>query len=152
MRIFTRMSVAFVISLIAAVMFLSSTISSTSAGNWPQWRGPEGQGVSRETGLPVEWSATTDRGILTCLNAKTGELVYEGGRVPIPATFTASPVAFDGKILLTSEDGDTFMVRAGPKHELLGSNTVGEPVYASPAIADGRIFIRGENNLYAIGN
>lgn len=95
---------------------------------------------------------TTDRGILTCLDAKTGELVYEGGRVPIPATFTASPVAFDGKILLTSEDGDTFMVKAGPKHEVLGSNSVGEPVYASPAIADGRIFIRGEKNLYAIGN
>jgi len=94
----------------------------------------------------------TDRGILTCLNAKTGELVYEGGRVPIPATFTASPVAFDGKILLTSEDGDTFMVKAGPKHEILGSNSVGEPVYASPAIAEGRIFIRGEKNLYAIGN
>jgi len=95
---------------------------------------------------------TTDRGILTCLNPKTGAIVYEGGRVPIPATFTASPVAFDGKILLTSEDGDTFMVKAGPKHEILGSNTVGEPVYASPAIADGRIFIRGEKNLYAIGN
>jgi len=95
---------------------------------------------------------TTDRGILTCLNAKTGEVMYEGGRVPIPATFTASPVAFDGKLLLTSEDGDTFMVKAGPKHEILGSNSVGEPVYASPAIADGRIFIRGEKNLYAIGN
>jgi len=95
---------------------------------------------------------TTDRGILTCLNAKTGELIYEGGRVPIPATFTASPVAFGGKILLTSEDGDTFMVKAGPKHEILGSNSVGEPVYASPAIANGRIFIRGEKNLYAIGN
>ncbi len=95
---------------------------------------------------------TTDRGILTCINAKTGEVVYEGGRVPIPATFTASPVAFDGKILLTSEDGDTFMVKAGPKHEILGSNSVGEPVYASPAIADGRIFIRGEKNLYAIEN
>ncbi|MDQ3665592.1 MAG: PQQ-like beta-propeller repeat protein [Acidobacteriota bacterium] len=95
---------------------------------------------------------TTDRGILTCLNAKTGEVVYEGGRVPIPATFTASPVAFDGKILLTSEDGDTFMVKAGPKHEILGSNSVSEPVYASPAIADGYIFIRGEKNLYAIGN
>ncbi len=95
---------------------------------------------------------TTDRGILTCLKAKTGELVYEGGRVPIPATFTASPVAFDGKILLTSEDGDTFMVKAGPKHEILGCNSVGEPVYASPAIADKRIFIRGEKNLYAIGN
>jgi len=95
---------------------------------------------------------TTDRGILTCIDAKTGEVKYEGGRIPIPATFTASPVAFEGKILMTSEDGDTFIVKAGPKHEVLGTNTVGEPVYASPAIADGRIFIRGEKNLYCIGS
>lgn len=95
---------------------------------------------------------TTDRGILTCLDAKTGAVKYEGGRVPIPATFTASPVAVDGKLLLTSEDGDTFVVKAGPVHQIIGTNTVGEPVYASPAIADGRIFIRAEKNLYAIGN
>ncbi len=94
---------------------------------------------------------TTDRGILTCLDAMTGAVKYEGGRIPIPATFTASPVAFEGKILMTSEDGDTFIVKAGPKHEILGTNSVGEPVYASPAIADGRIFIRGEKNLYCIG-
>ena len=94
---------------------------------------------------------TTDRGVLTCIAAKTGEVKYEGGRIPIPATFTASPVAFDGKILMTSEDGDTFIVKSGPKHEILGTNSIGEPVYASPAIADGRIFIRGEKNLYCIG-
>ncbi len=92
----------------------------------------------------------SDRGIITCLNAKTGAVVYEGGRVPIPATFTASPVAFDNKILLTSEDGDTFIIKAGPKHEILGTNSLDEPVYASPAIADGKIFIRGEKNLYCI--
>lgn len=92
----------------------------------------------------------TDRGIITCLNAKTGGVVYEGGRVPIPATFTASPVAFDNKLLLTSEDGDTFVVKAGPKHEVLGTNSLDEPVYASPAIADGKIFLRGEKNLYCI--
>ena len=95
---------------------------------------------------------TTDRGILTALDAKTGEVKYEGGRIPIPATFTASPVAYEGKILMTSEDGDTFMIKAGPKHEILGTNSVGEAVYASPAIADGRIFIRGEKNLYCIGS
>ena len=95
---------------------------------------------------------TTDRGILTAIDAKTGDVKYEGGRIPIPATFTASPVAFEGKILMTSEDGDTFIVKAGPKHEIIGTNSIGEPVYASPAIADGRIFIRGEKNLYAIGN
>ncbi len=93
---------------------------------------------------------TTDRGILTCLDAKTGEVKYEGGRIPIPATFTASPIAFEGKILLTSEDGDTFVVKAGPKHEILGTNSVGEPVYASPAVADGKIFIRGEKNMYCV--
>jgi len=95
---------------------------------------------------------TSDRGVLTCLDAKTGEVKYEGGRVPVPATFTASPIAFDGKILLTSEDGDTFIVKAGPKHEIVGTNSVGEPVYASPAVADGNIFIRGERNLYCIGS
>jgi outer membrane protein assembly factor BamB len=95
---------------------------------------------------------TTDRGILTCLDARTGEVKYEGGRIPIPATFTASPVAFDGKILLTSEDGDTFIVKAGTRYEIIGTNSLGEPVYASPAIADGRILIRGEKNLYCIGS
>ena len=95
---------------------------------------------------------TTDRGILTCIDAKTGEVKYEGGRIPIPATFTASPVAFEGKILMTSEDGDTFIVKAGPKHEIIGTNSIGEAVYASPAVAEGRIFIRGEKNLYCIGS
>ena len=95
---------------------------------------------------------TTDRGILTCIDARTGEVKYEGGRIPIPATFTASPVAFEGKILMTSEDGDTFIVKSGPKHEILGTNSIGEPVYASPAIADGKIYIRGEKNLYCIGS
>jgi outer membrane protein assembly factor BamB len=92
----------------------------------------------------------TDRGILTCLDAKTGSVRYEGGRIPVPATFTASPVAFDGKILLTSEDGDTFVIRAGPKYEVISTNSVGEPVYASPAVSDGMIFIRGEKNLFCI--
>jgi outer membrane protein assembly factor BamB len=56
----------------------------------------------------------------------------------------ASPVAFEGKILLTSEEGDTFILRAGPQHEILRTNSIGEPVYASPAIANGKIFIRGK--------
>lgn len=93
----------------------------------------------------------TDKGLLTCLDAKTGALQYEGGRVPVPATFTASPVAYDGVILLTSEDGDSFVIRAGPKHEVVRTNSVGEPVYASPALVTGRIYVRGERHLFAIG-
>jgi len=94
----------------------------------------------------------TDRGLLTCLDAKTGKLEYEGARVPKATTFTASPVAYEGKILLTSEEGDTYVLKAGPKHEVIRTNSLGEPVYASPAIADGKIFIRGEQNIYCIGN
>lgn len=93
----------------------------------------------------------TDTGLLTCLDAVTGERLYKGGRVPVPATFTASPVAFGDRLLLTSEDGDTFVIKAGPTHEVLRTNSVGEPVYASPALANGRIYIRGERHLFAIG-
>jgi hypothetical protein len=61
-----------------------------------------------------------------------------------------SPVAFGGFIAMTSEDGATFMLKAGPKHEIVGTNTVDEPVYSSPAIANGRIYIRAEKHLFAI--
>jgi outer membrane protein assembly factor BamB len=95
----------------------------------------------------------SDAGILTCLNAKTGEVVYEGGRVPVATKFYgASPVAFEGKILLTSDDGDTFVIKAGPKHEVLATNSIGEPSRTSIAIADGKLFLRGEKNLFCITN
>jgi outer membrane protein assembly factor BamB len=94
----------------------------------------------------------TGNGSISCLDAMTGKVEYEGARVPKPTTFMASPVAYEGRVLLTSEDGETFIIKAGPKHEVLATNSIGEPVYASPAIADGRIFIRGEKHLFAIGN
>lgn len=93
----------------------------------------------------------TDKGLLTALDARTGTVQYEGARVPTPASFTASPVAFDGKLLLLSEDGDGFLIKAGPKHEVLATNPLGEPVFASPAIAAGRLYIRGLNHLFCIG-
>ncbi len=92
----------------------------------------------------------TDSGITTCLDARTGAVVYEGGRPPVPATFRASAVSFGGKILMTSEDGETFVVRAGPTHEVLRTNSLDEPVWASPALANGTIYIRGEQHLFAI--
>ncbi len=92
----------------------------------------------------------SDAGIITCLDAKTGALVYEGGRVPVPATFRASPVAFGDRILITSDDGDTFVIQAGPEHKVLRTNSVDEPVWASPALAGRTVYIRGERHLFAI--
>lgn len=94
----------------------------------------------------------SDKGLLTCLDAKTGEVKYEGGRVPVPATFMGSPVAFDGKLLISSEDGDSYFVKAGTEHEILGTCSIGEPIYTTPALADGKIYIRGGSNLYCISN
>jgi len=92
----------------------------------------------------------TDSGIMTCLDALTGAVVYEGGRPPVPATFTASLVSYGDRLLATSEDGDTFVIRTGPKYEVVRTNAVGEPVYASLALAGGTIYIRGAGHLYAI--
>jgi outer membrane protein assembly factor BamB len=91
----------------------------------------------------------TDAGALTCLEAATGKLVYQA-RLPVATQFTASPVAFAGKLLIVSEDGDGFILKAGPTPEVLNANSLGEPVYASPAISNGNILIRGERNLYCI--
>ena len=79
----------------------------------------------------------TDRGLVTALDVKTGAVKYEGGRPPIPATFMASPVVIDGRIVLMSEDGDAFVIKAGPVHEVERTNSLGEPIFASPAIAAG---------------
>jgi outer membrane protein assembly factor BamB len=92
----------------------------------------------------------SDTGLMTCLDALTGAVLYEGGRPPVPATFTASLVAYGDRILQTSEDGDTFVVQAGPVHRILRTNAVGEPVYASLAFAGGTIYIRGAEHLFAI--
>ncbi|HUG53485.1 MAG TPA: PQQ-binding-like beta-propeller repeat protein [Vicinamibacteria bacterium] len=94
----------------------------------------------------------TDKGLVTCLDAHTGEVKYEGARTPTPGSFMASPVAYEGMILLFSEDGDTHVLKAGPRHEVLRTNPLGEPIFASPAISRGRIFIRGAQHLYCIRN
>ena len=94
----------------------------------------------------------TDSGVVTCLDAATGAVRYEGGRPPVPARFMGSPVAFAGVIAMTSEEGDTFMIKAGPRHEIVRTNSVGEPVSSSPALANARIYIRGERHLFAIGS
>lgn len=93
----------------------------------------------------------TDNGIVTCVDPQTGAVKYEGGRVPVPARFMGSPVAFGGFIAMTSEDGDTYMLKAGPSHAIVRTNSVDEPVYSSLAISNGRIYIRGEKHLFAIG-
>jgi outer membrane protein assembly factor BamB len=92
-----------------------------------------------------------NQGVLTAYNAKTGERVYQERLGGTGGAFTASPVASEGKIYLASEDGDVFVVKAGPKYELLAKNPVGEVMMATPAISDGMLIVRTISNLYAFG-
>jgi outer membrane protein assembly factor BamB len=91
-----------------------------------------------------------DRGILWCRDAKTGSEIWGSQRV-WPGTYSASPVVADGKLYVTSEDGITTVLEAGPEFKVLGENDLSDYTLSSPAISDGQIFIRTQKYLYCIG-
>ena len=90
--------------------------------------------------------------IVTCIEAASGRAMWQGRLgVALREGFSASPVAVDGKLFFTNDDGETFVLRAGPKFELLHVNRIGEGTLASPALVDGRWYIRTDRHLFAIG-
>jgi len=89
--------------------------------------------------------------VLSAYDVRTGQRLYQERLGGTGGSFSASPVAADGKIYLSSEDGDIFVVKAGPTYELLATNSMGEVVMATPAISDGVIIIRGLRDVFAIG-
>lgn len=89
-----------------------------------------------------------DVGVLSVTDAKNGERVFQER---IGGVYTASPVAADGKVYLLSEDGETIVVSAGRSPKVLARNRLDARQLASPAIAGGRLFIRADQTLYAIG-
>jgi outer membrane protein assembly factor BamB len=89
--------------------------------------------------------------VLTTYNAKTGERIYQERIGKDPGAYTASPVAADGKIYFSSEEGIIHVLKAGPIYELLASNPMGEVCMATPAISGEMILIRTQHHLFAIG-
>ena len=92
-----------------------------------------------------------DNGVLTVYDAVSGREVYVNRIGTTNSTFSASPVAGRGHLYLSSEDGEVFVVKAGPRYELVATNLMGEPLMATPAISDGVIYFRGQHHLFAIG-
>jgi outer membrane protein assembly factor BamB len=89
-----------------------------------------------------------DQGIVTCLNAHSGKQVWQKR---LRGPFTASPIAGDGKVYFTNDDGETIVVAANkPEYLELARNALGEPVYASGAISQGNIFFRTPSHLLCI--
>ena len=93
----------------------------------------------------------TDRGMLSALNAETGDPYYLQQRLSHPSSFKASPVGANGKLYLSSENGEVTVVAMGTEYKELAVNVFEDEVFiATPAIADGEIYLRGRNSLYKI--
>jgi outer membrane protein assembly factor BamB len=90
-------------------------------------------------------------GLFDAYDLETGREIYRQ-RIPHQGSgFSASPVAADGRIYLSSEDGDMFVVRGGREFGLIATNPLGEPLMATPALADGHMYVRGSRHLFAVG-
>jgi outer membrane protein assembly factor BamB len=92
--------------------------------------------------------SVNDKGFAACHVAKTGEEVW---RQRLGVDVTASPILVDGKIYVIDEQGKVFVIEASPKYNRLAVSALDEGVMASPAVADGRLFIRGREHLYCFG-
>ncbi len=86
--------------------------------------------------------------IASCLDARTGKEVARA-RLPAPGSYYSSPVAGDGKVYIAAESGTLMVIEAGRKLNVLAQNELGERIMATPAIADGTLYIRTEQGLYA---
>ena len=91
----------------------------------------------------------SDNGVASCLDARTGKVHWTER---LGGNFSASPVFAEGRLYFLSEAGVTYVVRAGTNYELLATNDLGERALASPAVADGAIYLRTESRLWRIGS
>jgi outer membrane protein assembly factor BamB len=93
--------------------------------------------------------ALNENGVLVCLDGKTGEQQYEQR---LGASCNSSPVAGNGHIYLSDNEGSTFVVRAGQTYGLIAKNDLGERITASPAISGNRLIYRTDSHVYCIGH
>jgi outer membrane protein assembly factor BamB len=136
-------------NLMAIRLGRTGDLTGTDAIVWSETRG------TSYTPSPVlhegKLYMLTDRGMLSCLNAETGEPFYHQVRLPEGHSFKASPVGAAGKLYLASEEGDVIVVKMGPELEVIATNTLKDQIFiASPAIVNGEIFLRGQSTLFCI--
>ena len=91
-----------------------------------------------------------NQGVFDCYELRSGKELYRQRIEHAGGGFSSSPVAADGRIYLSSEDGDVFVIKAGPEYQELAKNTVGEILIATPAISDGLIIFRGHRHVIAV--
>jgi len=122
--------------------------ASTGAVVWEHPRG------SPYTSTPIVYDGllyiVTDNGIVSAYGVADGQRVYQQRLPPAAGTFSASPVAAAGRIYFTSEDGQVFVVRAGPQYQLLATNDMDDACMATPALSGDLLVMRTKSHLYAL--
>ena len=92
-----------------------------------------------------------NNGVFDAYDLKTGKEIYRQRLPLVGSGFSASPVAADGKMYLSNEDGDMLVVRAGSTFQHIATNSLGELLMATPAFSGGVMYVRGASSLFAIG-
>jgi outer membrane protein assembly factor BamB len=92
-----------------------------------------------------------DGGIITSLNPATGQLLKQGRSPGALGEYYASPVAADGKVFLASGEGKMTVLKAAPEWEVLQVSDLDEEIRATPALSDGRIYVRTRSSVYCFG-
>ncbi len=95
--------------------------------------------------------SVNDRGIVWCLDAKSGQQIYGAKRIK-PGTYSSSPILADGKIYITNEDGLTTVLKSGPQFEILAENNMNDYCLSTIAVSEGQLFLRTAQALYCIGS
>lgn len=124
----------------------------SDAGEFVAWA-KSGRGNYMQTPLVYQDLAyfCKDNGVAICFDLQTGDTKWQSRLGDGSTGFTASPVAADGKIYWTSEQGDIHVIAAGPEHKELAVNPLGEICMATPAISEGILYFRTRSHLVAIG-
>ena len=91
-----------------------------------------------------------NKGILSCLNAQTGEVHYGPQRLADVANVYASPVGANGRVYLAGRDGNVLVFKGGPEFAVLATNSLEDGFDASPVAVDGELYLRGRQFLYCI--
>ena len=92
-----------------------------------------------------------NQGVLDAYNLQTGEELYRQ-RLPVEGSgFSASPIASDGKLYLSNEDGEMLVISAGKQFAHIATNSMGEMLMATPALSEGVMYVRSSASLFAIG-
>ena len=113
------------------------------------WSKPRGVYMPTPLAYQDQLYIIQNNGILNAFGAKTGDNVYQQ-RVATGGAYSASPIAAAGRVYLTTEDGEIHVIKAGATFELLATNPMGEVLMATPALADGVLYVRGMQHLFAV--